>query len=140
MIQRYFTASYKEGGRGPKEFDCWGMTRAARHELYGLPLLPSYGAVDPDNKLELTRAAHHCFNNHIKKASPKPGSIVTCWRGKLCLHIALVVELNGRLGVFEIDKGISPHWQLLSDFESRFLKVEYYDDRDISQYAARPAD
>lgn len=136
MIERYLQSSYKEGGRGPMEFDCWGLVRLARHQLYGLPLLPSFGAICPDDKNSLTRAAQHTISQHLQPSRAMPGAIASCWRGRLCLHVGLVVVLDGRLGVLEIDKRISPHWQRLSDFESRHLRVEYYHDQDIPQHLA----
>lgn len=45
MFEKYLSASYEDGGRGPARLDCWGLARLARHEVYGLPLLPSWGYV-----------------------------------------------------------------------------------------------
>ncbi len=46
--QKRFT--YKDGGRGPSEVDCFGFARLVRHEQFGAPLLPSRGHVNPRDK------------------------------------------------------------------------------------------
>lgn len=136
-INHYLHARYQPGGRGPDAFDCWGLTRLARHELYGLPLLPSYGAIHPDDKASLTREAMTQVNRQFESGSPLPGSIATCWRGRLCLHVGLVVVIDSRAGVLEINRGGSPRWLPLQEFESNYLKVVYYHDRDLPQHPAR---
>jgi len=45
MLNKFLLAPYVDGGRGPAAFDCWGLCIAVRHELFGLPLLPSLGGV-----------------------------------------------------------------------------------------------
>ncbi|MGU1732945.1 hypothetical protein ACSER9_29980, partial [Pseudomonas aeruginosa] len=45
MLDRYLAAVYEDGGRELPRVDCWGLTRLARHELYGMPMLSSFGEV-----------------------------------------------------------------------------------------------
>ncbi|WP_375058425.1 hypothetical protein [Zobellella sp. DQSA1] len=133
-IARYLQSRYRDGGRGPWVYDCWGLVRAGRHELYGLPLLPSYGAIDPDDKPGLTRAARAVMRAGFRPVAPAPGAIATCWRGRLCLHVGLVIEIEGRLEALETNRSTGPRRQRLADFEANHLQVVYYDDRDLPQH------
>lgn len=121
----YLAARYEFAGRGPDAYDCWGLVRAVRHEVFGLPLLPHWGAVGEDDKRSLTRA---CLDEarHFTPGPPVPTSIATVWRGQLCIHVAIVVEINGRLAVLETGKRIGTRWLYLDDFEAQYLKVVYY--------------
>lgn len=137
MLTPYLTSRYQDGGRGPDMFDCWGLVRSARHELFGLPLLPSYGDIAAGDKPQLTRAARDVIRTGFRPTAAVPGAIATCWRGQLCLHVGLVVALDGRPGVLDTGARCGPRWLPLRDFEQRNLKVIYYDDRDLSQHPAR---
>ena len=46
----------RDHGRDLAGCDCWGLVRLVRHALRG-DLLPSYGAIDPQDKPALTGAA-----------------------------------------------------------------------------------
>jgi hypothetical protein len=76
----------------------------------------------------------------FRPTDPLPGAIATCWRGRLCTHVALVIEVDGRPAVLETNQASGPRWRWLADFASTQLKVIYYDDRNISQHPAGPAD
>ena len=54
MIEKFMRAPYREGARGPIAFDCWGLCRVIRHDLFGLPWLPSLGSVGKDKIRENT--------------------------------------------------------------------------------------
>ena len=125
MLESYLTSTYRDGGRGPRVFDCYGLVRAARHELFRLPLLPSYGAISPDDKAQMT-ATCATESQRFRQSNPQPAAIATCWRGQLCVHVGVCVELNGRLGVLETGRKCGPRWLSLRDFERRYLKVIYY--------------
>lgn len=125
MIERYLRGTYRDGGRGPDEWDCWGLTRTARHELFGLPLLPSYGAIGADDKRRLTEACRR-EAQAFTPGPPEPAAIATVWKRGLCIHVALVVACDGRLGVLEAGKRIGIRWLTLADFERRYLNIVYY--------------
>lgn len=124
-LKPYLAARYQPGGRGPAVFDCWGLVRAVRHEVFGLPLLPSWGEIDPDDKRRLT---HACATEakRFTPGAPAVASIATVWRGSLCIHVGIVVEINSRLAVLETGKRIGTRWLHLDDFEAQYLKVIYY--------------
>lgn len=125
-MDKYLGATYKDGGRGPVEYDCWGLVRDARSELFGKPLLPSYGSIPATQKAALTQAAkREAKAFHRSKA--EPGAIVTCWRGQLCLHVALIVNVDGRIMALEIDEK-GPRLSSVRRLESQFQKVIYFND------------
>ncbi|MBN8410685.1 phage tail protein [Halomonas litopenaei] len=130
MIQPYLMSVYRDGGRGEAvsgrlAFDCWGLVRAVRNELFGLPLLPSYGAISPDDKRGLTDA-YQAEVDAFAEGKPVPGAIATVWKFRLCVHVGVCVEVNGRLGVLETGRKIGCRWLSIADFESKYMTVRYY--------------
>lgn len=130
MIQRYLKTSYQRGGRGPVAYDCFGIVRAVRHEVFGKSVLPSFGNICPQDKRNLTAA---CIDVRDAKGfhpvqQPVPGAIATAWRASLCVHVGICVEVDGRLWVLETDEPAGPALIALDRFEDRYTKVIYYDD------------
>lgn len=133
MTNRYLDTRYVKYGRGPVDLDCWGIVRLARHELFGLPMLPSYADVSPDDKQGLTHACNQVrIEGGFVPVVAKPASIATAWRASLCVHVGLVVEADGRLWILETDEKTGPCLTPLPKFESRYTKVIYYDDQRLS--------
>lgn len=125
MIERYLMTPYADGGRGPDTLDCYGLVRLARVELFGLPLLPSHGAVSPLDKRSMTRIAD-AESAGLSKCLPEPGAIAVCWQRGLCMHVGIVVDLDGRMGVLETGSGRGPGWRSIRTFERDYHRVEYY--------------
>lgn len=120
---------YVKGGRGPVEQDCYGLVRTARHEIFGQSILPSYDGISPDDKQSLTSACMTVRDEGgFVPVSPSPGAIATAWRARLCVHVGIVVQADGRLWVLETDVGTGPCITPLPKFESRYTKVIYYAD------------
>lgn len=128
VIQQYLATTYRRYGRGPVEFDCWGMVRDARVRLFGKPLLASYGAVGGQDPRGMTAAVNETIQARLKPSAPVPGSMAMGWRGRLCVHVGLIVEVDGRKWVLETNDGTGPKLTCLRDFERQFVKVTYYDD------------
>lgn len=127
-IDDFLRTRYVPFGRAVPELDCWGLVRLARASLFGRTMLPSYSETDPDDKTGLTTAAIEVREQGgFKEVPPRPGAIATGWRGRLCVHVGLVVEADGRLWVLETDVGTGPTLTKINAFEARFLKVIYYD-------------
>lgn len=122
---------YVPNGRLPTGADCYGLVRLARVHLFGKPWMPEHGAVEGSDKKALTRAMEYESVNY-KPCRPHPGAIACCYRGRLCTHIAIVVDIDGKRMVLETDEpGRGNHGARLvnlKQFERRFLKVVYYDD------------
>ena len=122
---------YAPNGRLPTGADCYGLTRLARVHLFGKPWMPEHGAVEGSDKRALTKAMLAESRNYTI-CKPHAGAVATCYRGRLCTHIAIVVDVDGRLMVLETNEpghgNHGPRLVNLKQFERRFLKVVYYDD------------
>ncbi len=128
MIDKYLATDYVKHGRHYPEYDCYGIVRDARAEMFGRSVLPSYQEIDPADKGRLTAAAFDIRERHeFAEVRARPGAIATAWRAKLCVHVGLVVEADARLWILETDEGIGPSLTRLSTFESRYTRVVYYD-------------
>lgn len=100
---------YVRGGRGPMDVDCWGLVRMARVGLFGRPLLPAFSDIAPADKRGLTAACLTVRDDGgFREASAHPGSIATAWAGRLCVHVGIVIEADGRIWVLETDEGTGP--------------------------------
>lgn len=130
-INRYMMARYKEGGRGPWEWDCWGLVRHIRHEHFGLRLLASFGDIRKTDARKCTRA-YESEISIMEECSPEPGAIAGVLHGALCTHVAVVVEVDGRMSALEINHKTGVRRLSIPEFERVYLKVKYYRDRDIS--------
>jgi len=121
---------YQDYGRTPEGCDCWGLVRLVRQALRG-DLLPSFGSISPKNKDGLTAAAREVerIEQFAEKTAGhiKPGAIATVWRGPLCLHVGIVVEVEDRLAVLETGRRIGVRWKWLQDFENTYSTVRYHD-------------
>lgn len=125
MIERYLAMPYRDGGRTAGGVDCYGLVRMVRADMFGLPLLPLHGAVTVDDKRSMTRVA--CDESAALRAcDPQPGAVATCWQRGLCLHVGIVVELDGRLGVLEAGRKRGTGWRAIRAFERDYQTVEYY--------------
>lgn len=127
MINDWLKIPYLDHGRDSEGSDCWGLVRLVRHNIRG-DLLPSYGAISPDSKKELTLAAMQVMNTGFAlRDKPIPGSIATIWRWALCIHVGIVVEADGLLAVLETNRKTGVRWMRLADFENSYIGVKYYD-------------
>lgn len=124
MIERYLSIPYKDGGRDAGGLDCYGLVRMARAEMFGLPMLPSHGAVSPQDKRAMTRIAT-TESAELSLCAAEPGAIAICWQRGLCLHVGIVVELDGRMGVLETGSKRGPGWRSIRNFEREYQCVEY---------------
>lgn len=128
MIAHYLATAYRRYGRGPDAYDCWGMVRDARVRMFGKPLLASYGEIGGQDARGMTEAVNATIKAHLKPCAPVPGAMAMGWRGRLCVHVGIVVEADGRKWVLETNDSTGPVITRLRDFEARFLKVTYHDD------------
>ena len=122
---------YVPNGRLPTGADCYGLVRLARVHLFGKAWMPSFAEVDGQSKRAMTRAQIE-WAKAYQVSPPRPGCVAFCWRGRLCTHAAIVVEIDGRPMILETDEPghgkHGPRLVHLQAFERRFLKVVYYDD------------
>lgn len=100
-------AVYVDGGRGPIEYDCWGLVREARGQHLGRAWLPMYGALRNTDPRGFTKA-YRAESLKLKECEPCHGAIAAVIIGKTCAHVALVVEEDRQLWILEInpEKGV----------------------------------
>ena len=113
----------------PPFFNCWSLVRRLRVALFGLPLLPLYGGINADDKRALSKAAKETISEHLKECDLQLGAIAACYRVSLCVHVGIVVEVDGRLCIAEIGAKTGFRIVPVERFEASYTKVRYYIDR-----------
>ena len=110
-------------------FNCWSLVRELRVELFDLPLLPLYGGINADDKRSLTKAASETISGHLKECDMRIGAIAACYRVSLCVHVGIVVEVDGRLCIAEIGAKTGFRIVQVERFKASYTKVRYYIDK-----------
>ena len=137
-LAHYLQTRYVRGGRGPVDYDCWGLVRDARVALFGKPLLPLLADTQPGNVHSITRAVAGVSAMHRLVPVPaNPGAIATAWCASLCVHVGLVVLADGQLRILETDDPGGPSLTAINKFQARYTRVLFYDDQDLPQQSAR---
>jgi hypothetical protein len=113
----------------PPLFNCWSLVRELRVELFGLPLLPLYGGIHADDKRELSKAAKSTIDSHLIESKIQIGAIAAAYRALLCVHVGLVVEVDGKLHITEIGSKTGFRILPVERFEASYTKVRYYIDK-----------
>lgn len=128
MIEKYRLVPYVKRGRSLKEgLDCWGLVRLIRMDL-GYSELPLFNGVDPLDKRLFTQSASSCIELcGLVQCDLKHGAIACGYKGKLCYHVGIVLDVNGKLMILETDEDTGVILTSVSRFESRYSRVEYYD-------------
>ena len=113
----------------PPFFNCWSLVRRLRVELFGFPLLPLYGGINADDKRALSLAAKSTIDSHLIESKLQIGAIASAYRASLCVHVGIVIEIDGKLHIAEI--GSKTGFRILSieRFEAAYTKVRYYIDK-----------
>lgn len=130
MIEKYLKTTYKRGARGPNEYDCWGLVREVRHKLFGRALLPSLIDAIPGDVRSTTRGAIEIHSGVLaRNVGIRTGAVAEAWVGRFCVHVGVVVDVDGRPMILETDTPHGPTLTKPSVFETRYTKVNYYDDQ-----------
>lgn len=130
-FRRYRRWVYEDGARGPDRIDCWGLVREVRHDM-GYPWLPSFSECRNTDPRGFTRA-YEQQAAHMEVGPPEHGAIAAAFRGRICVHVGIVVEVDSRLTVLDINPGRGVGREPIPDFEARFFEVLYYRDSHIPQ-------
>lgn len=126
-ITHWLHIPYRDYGRDAAGCDCWGLTRLVRHALRG-DLLPSHGAINPRDKSALTHAAGAVLSGgQFYPCTPQLGALATVWRSGLCLHMGIVINVDGALAVLETGRRIGVRWLRVGDFQWAYPQVRFYD-------------
>lgn len=130
-FRRYRQWQYEDGARGPARIDCWGLVREVRHDM-GYPWLPSFADCRKTDPRGFTRA-YEQQAELMQPGAAEAGSIAAAFRGRICVHVGIVVPIDGRLMVLDINPGRGVGVESLPDFEARFAEVIYYRDPHIPE-------
>ena len=103
--------------------DCWGLVRFVREDLTG-QVLPEFGGVV--DRRRMTKLAPS-IQDPLVKSEPKEGAIVFAYRGKVCVHVGIIVQEDGRLWVLDTGQASGVSLTPIRRFISRFVRVEIYD-------------
>lgn len=96
----------------------------------GYPWLPSFAECSHTDPRGFTRA-YEQQAEHMEVGPPESGSIAAAFRGRICVHVGIVVPIDGRLMVLDINPGRGVGVESLPDFQARFAEVIYYRDPSI---------
>lgn len=103
----------------------------------GYPWLPSFAECRHTDPRGFTRA-YEKQAQAMEADSPSSGSIAAAFRGRICVHVGIVVPIDDRLMVLDINPGRGVGVETLQDFEARFAEVLYYRDPNLSQPVHKP--
>lgn len=101
-VNKYLVCGYMDGARGPFFFDCWGLVRTVRHVELGKRLLAEYGSLRNTDPREFTRAYEE-ESSCMEPCEPEDGAIASVMVGRICVHVALVVDSGDGLKILEIN-------------------------------------
>lgn len=130
-FRKYRQFRYQDGGRGPVLIDCWGLVREVRHDM-GYPWLPSFAECRHTDPRAFTRAYEQQASD-MALGPPRAGSIAAAFRGRICVHVGIVVEIDARLMVLDIDSERTAECTPLPDFQARYGEVLYYHDKNLPE-------
>lgn len=136
MTEQYMSARYKSGGRGEAVdgvpcYDCWGLTRAVRAEVYGLPWLPSFAQARHGRSGSI-QGAYIEQAAAMQQCPAREGAVAAVLRRGVCVHVAVVVSGGAGLRVLEIKREgcrarLMPLADWLRDYPAPLWEVRFYD-------------
>lgn len=120
-------AVYVDGGRGPIEYDCWGLVREARATHMGFSELPVYGELRNTDPRDFTKA-YQCEAHKLRECPAEHGAIAAVLIGKICTHVAVVIESSGELWILEINPEKGPRRMRLTTWLQDQPRVTFHND------------
>ena len=111
----YIGLPWVSGGRGPKEFDCWGLVRWVYKEHFGIDL-PSYPGLDATDRLVsirvfsaaiagLEQGEAHGGLRWGRVGLPQEGDGVAMGACDRIAHVGIFTEVDGGLVIHAVDQG-----------------------------------
>lgn len=128
FVNKYLGCSYEDGARGPDKHDCWSLVRTVRHEELGLRLLPEYGSLRNTDPREFTRAYEE-ESSCMERCEPEHGAIAAVMIGRICTHVALVIDSPDGLRILEINPARGPRCMPLHKWMRDHSTVTFHRDR-----------
>ena len=120
-------AVYVDGGRGPVQYDCWGLVREARDQHLGLSLLPVYGELRNTDPRSFTKAYRN-ESGKLRECQAEHGAIAAVMVGEICVHVALVLDIEGELFILEINPEKSARKVRLNTWLRDHVRVTFHND------------
>ena len=128
FVNKYLGCSYEDGARGPDKHDCWSLVRTVRHFELGLRLLPEYGSLRNTDPREFTRAYEE-ESSCMERCEPEHGAIAAVMIGRICTHVALVIDSPDGLRILEINPARGPRCMPLHKWLRDHSTVTFHRDR-----------
>jgi len=127
-INKYLYSTYEDGARGPDKHDCWSLVRTVWHFELGHRLLPSYGSLRPKKP----REASEVYATEVSLLEPceaEHGAIACVLTGRICSHVAIVLESPTGLRILETSAKRGPQFVALRRWLRDYPNVVFYRDR-----------
>lgn len=120
-LEKYLDVVWVSGGRQFPELDCYGVVNEVRRDL-GLVPWDEYPGATRDDLAELAQAAtlQHAGSDLVE------GAVAFCYEGSVVTHVAVLLEVDGRMCALECNEDRNVTVLPMSRFERRFNRVEYY--------------
>lgn len=130
-IEKYLFVPYVKAGRTLNGFDCWGLTLLIREAL-GLPVLDGALDANKDNPLAMQRLFRDLTAGPLEQVPElRPGHIAAVFRAQVLVHVAVAIEIDGRMALLETNPGSGVRWMYVDRFLQTYYKVAFYRDRNI---------
>lgn len=134
-VEKYLFKPYVKGGRAFDGFDCWGLVLLVREEL-GLPPLDADSEANKDNPLAMQRLYRQIVSGPLElTAEVRPGTVAAVFRAQVLVHVAVAVEIDGRMALLETNPGSGVRWLYLDRFRQTYYKAAFYRDRSLPELA-----
>lgn len=132
MTDDLWTIPYEPEGRTLEGADCWGLALIVRERL-GCMAYPEFPAVRWDRPRANQGAFRTVAAHLLEQDPPQPGAFacVIQAQGKLagaCLHVGVVIDIDGRRGVIDTNVRGGVRWYTLADFIADYAKVVFLND------------
>lgn len=132
-VERYLAVPYVDGGRTMQGGDCWFFVLSVRADL-GLPPLPPLHSTTRHTPLAMAHE-YEQVSGTLEQCEPQVGAVAAVFRGRLMVHVGIVLEIDGRLAVLETNPGSGPRWLRVRDFVERYYRVIFYRDSNLPEQA-----
>jgi len=132
-VEKYLFVPYVPGGRETDGFDCWGLTLLVRREM-GLPELEGPADANRENPLAMQRLYSRITSGPLEPVPDlQPGDVAAVFRARVLVHVAVAVEIDGRIALLETNPGSGVRWMYLDRFLQTYYQVTFYRDRSIPE-------
>lgn len=132
-VEKYLFTPYVKGGRALQGFDCWGLVLLIRAEL-GLPALDGPADANRDNPLAMQRLYRSITSGPLEQCDGLvPGDVAAVFKAGVLVHVAVALEIDGRIALIETNPGSGVRWMYLDRFLQTYYKVAFYRDRNLPQ-------